>query len=147
MSIAYFKGVANWAKVRPDDRDFKYDANGTYTVDLVVDEDVEKEIHACGLQLEPKQTEDGKTYYKFRRPHIVEFKDGPKELGPPKVVDKDNKPYPSTTLVGNGSEVILKAEIYDTAKGKGHRLQVVKVLNLVEYEKPEVVAGSDIVPF
>jgi hypothetical protein len=50
---------------------------------------------------------------------------------PPEVLDKDNQPF--TKLIGNGSTVTCKVIIYDTIKGKGHRLEAVRVDDWVEY--------------
>ena len=48
------------------------------------------------------------------------------------------KDEPEPTMIGedlfipNGSEVIARVAVYDTQKGKGHRLESVKVLHLAE---------------
>lgn len=39
--------------------------------------------------------------------------------------------------IGNGSDVKIRVAVYDTLKGKGQRLEAVKVLNLVEYVREE----------
>lgn len=38
--------------------------------------------------------------------------------------------------IGNGSTVEVTVSVYDTSKGKGHRLEEVKVLDLIEYIRP-----------
>lgn len=53
-------------------------------------------------------------------------------FGPPKVIDKDGVPV--TQLLGNGSEVVIKVVVYDSKKGKGHRLEAVQVHKLVVWE-------------
>ena len=39
-----------------------------------------------------------------------------------------------TDSIGNGSEVTIKVAAYSSVKGKGHRLEAVKVENLIPYE-------------
>lgn len=36
-------------------------------------------------------------------------------------------------LLGNGTDAVIRVAVYDTQKGKGQRLDSIKVLNLVEY--------------
>lgn len=45
----------------------------------------------------------------------------------------NDKGYPVD--IGNGSLVVVNVSYYDTAKGKGHRLESINVLDLVEYQK------------
>jgi hypothetical protein len=61
-------------------------------------------------------------------------------FGPPTVIDKDKNPV--TALVGNGSKVTAKVAVYDTRMGKGHRLETVRVDELVEFvpEKKDAAA-------
>ncbi|WP_205105296.1 hypothetical protein, partial [Sutterella massiliensis] len=39
--------------------------------------------------------------------------------------------------LGNGSEVTVDIAVYDTQKGKGHRVEKITVHNLVEYIRDE----------
>lgn len=41
-------------------------------------------------------------------------------------------------LIPNGSLALVNFSYYDTAKGKGHRLENLRILELAEYEKKEV---------
>lgn len=59
----------------------------------------------------------------------------------PIIVDVDEQPMDISTLIGNGSQVEVIAELADVNHFKALRLQKVKVLNLVEYHK-NVVEGE-----
>ena len=129
MASKYFKfsGKCMWAQLQKPDP--KYD---NYKVTLIMDGANLEKLKQSGLQLEPKMTDDGVTVT-FRRPSKKLIKSEIVEFGPPKVSgNPDNK------LVGNGSTVEVDVVVYDTMKGKGHRLEAVKVLDLVEYVKPSV---------
>lgn len=147
--LAYFKGTCNWAKVRYEDRDTKFNPDGTYTLDLYLsNEDFDRMFNEVGLQLKLREDQEGNKFVRLNRNHMVEIKGEEKVFGPPKIVDKDNKPLPLDVYIGNGSEVICKLEVYDSKKGIAHRLDTVKVVDLVPYEKPEVSTGDDeLVPF
>lgn len=121
----YFKGKCNWAKLfKPDE---KYDF---YGLDFYPD-DVEA-FQKTGTRLSPHKTEDGDVFFKIKRRPTTMIKGELVDLGKPKVFDKENQPLEK--LVGNGSEVTVKIAVYDSAKGKGTRLESVRVENLVEYE-------------
>lgn len=129
----YLKGKAKWVKARKPDE--KY---GNYTMNLYLDEASEKIFEESGLQIEPKQDEEG-TFYTFRRPHEKMIKREVVVFGPPGVFNADNTEFDG--LVGNGSRVTIKVSVYDTIKGKGHRWESIRVEELVEYN-PEGGAGS-----
>jgi hypothetical protein len=118
-----FSGKCKWAKVRkPDD---KYD---NFSIQLYMDDKSWETFEVAGLSLIPKEDEDGQ-YVTFRRPNKKLIKNDVVEFGPPEVVGAEG-------LIGNGSEVTLDVVVYDTIKGKGHRLNRVTVNNLVKYEHP-----------
>jgi hypothetical protein len=124
----YLSGIAKWAKIfKPDD---KYH---NYSVNLALDADSQKRFDQSGLRLRPKKDEqDGITYVRFRRGE---------EDGPPIVVD--SKGDKSTNLIGNGSKVTVRVEVYDTKTfGKGHRLMAVRVDDLIPYERVDVTADG-----
>jgi hypothetical protein len=121
----YFKGIAKWAKVyRPDP---EYD---NYKINVYLDKASKKLFEQAGTQLTPKTDEDGE-YVAFRRDHSKMIKNELVTFGPPKVVDTNNNPL--TEIIGNGSEVVVKVQVYDGKKGKGHRLEAVQVTSLVVY--------------
>lgn len=126
MASKYVKfiGIATWAFLTQPDKLYN-----NYKITLELDEAGLAALKASGLQLRPK---DNKVT--FRRPASKLIKDEVVNFGPPKVT-KDREPF--LDIVGNGSLVSVDIVVYDTIKGKGHRLQEVKVLNLVPYVKKE----------
>jgi hypothetical protein len=134
----YVKGKCEWAKLTKPDP--KYN---NYTINMYLDPEsvkVWKESEAQNKTYTNKETNE--EYITLRRP---DFKLVGKEVmtfGPVEVLDKDNKPF--TDLIGNGSEVTCKVTVYDTAKGKGTRLEAVRVETLVPYAKREVLGNVDL---
>ena len=125
----YLSGKAKWAKLfKPDE---KY---GNYQIDLYLDKASEELFDTIGLQLTKKKNEEG-AFVTFRRAPKKLIKGELVDFGPPTVLDKDNNPI--NLLVGNGSEVTIKIAAFDTVKGKGHRLDTVRVEKLVEYNAPK----------
>lgn len=126
-----FSGIAKWAKLHTPDKKFQ-----NYEIDLFVDDETLKAIKATGVQLKVREDKDGQ-FIKFRRPASKKRKDKLVEMGPVKVI-KDGKRF--TEEVGNGSEVTVLIQVYDTMKGPGHTLEMVKIDKLVAYDggsKPE----------
>lgn len=139
----YFRGKANWAKIKNPDVAYE-----CYSVDLILDDDSKGLFKDSGLQLKVKTTEDGGNYIRLRRPMTKTFKDkGVVDNGPPQVLLRDGKDYkPFDGFIGNGSEIIAKVRVYDTSRGKGHELTVVAIEDLVVYEGSEEIGGEDL-PF
>lgn len=135
--IYYWSGKVNWAKVYKPDEKYK-----NYTVDFYPDNP--DEIPASGLTLEAKTNEDG-VYFRIKRPVEKIIKDELVHFGPPKVflntgeVDENGVPKvePFTKLIGNGSRVTLKVQVYTAGKFVGHRLESVRVDEHVPYEKDD----------
>ena len=122
-------GTVKWAKVYKGQEDPKYHY---YSLDFYPD-DVEAFL-ATEIQVEKREDEDG-TFFKLRREPKKLIKDKVVEFGPPDVWDADAQPFDKS--IGNGSKVTVRVAVYDTAKGKGHRLEAVMVNEWVEYKKPE----------
>lgn len=129
----YLTGTVKWAKVRTPDE--KYN---DYKINLYPDKNSLTLIKESGVQVQPKEDEDG-MYYTFRRKHEQLIKRELKTWGPPKVLKSDNTEFEG--LIGNGSGVTAKVSVFDTIKGKGHRLEVVRVDNLIEYTPDNVDTG------
>ena len=134
--VILLSGKAEWAKVRKPDDAF----GGSFfkiTVDL--DKGSQQVFAASDLQLEPKEI-DGSFKVTFRREAEKQWPDGTvEEMGPPALFEADGKTeLAKSVLIGNGSEVSIKVEVYDTKRGKGHRLKSVRVDKLVPYTLPEV---------
>jgi hypothetical protein len=135
-------GTINWPKLTEEFKDTKYDDNGIYSVNFYPTNF--EAVKESGIQVEPKMDkETGDLYFKLSRKHMQVFKNEIKTLGPPEV-RYNREPY--TGAIGNGSKVTVNVGIFDTKKGKGHRLERVTVNELVEYvstPKDE----DDVIPF
>lgn len=94
-----------------------------------------------GLQLRPKEDADGK-FVKFRRPVSKLIKNAIANFQPPKAQGPGGEDF-STTIIGNGSSVIVNVSVYDSMKGKGHRWEEVQVTNLIPYEPDGPQANVD----
>jgi len=95
-----------------------------------------RELQAEGMKNVIKKDDDG-WYINFGRPVVKETASG-KKIGfePPEVFDKDGVPFDG--LVGNGSDITTKIEVYPYDfkgnKGIGVRWVSSRVDNLVPYE-------------
>ncbi len=63
-------------------------------------------------------------------------------FGPPLVVDKDGKALDDDVRIGNGTKAEITVAIFDTGMGKGTRLESVRILELVPYERAADGEGS-----
>ncbi len=122
-----FSGTCKWAKVRRPD-----DTYNNYTIDLYMDEESMNAFIVSGLQLQPKEDEDGR-FVRFRRPIEKMIKGEVIHLGPPRVVDANNEDL-DDIAIGNYSDVTIRVAVYDTRKGVGHTLEAVRVDNLIPFE-------------
>lgn len=128
----YLSGKAKWAKLfKPDD---KYK---NWQIQVYLDAASMKQYDESGMTMAKKQDDDG-VFVTFRRPEAKVIKDELVKFDPPTVLDTDGNKLEQ--LVGNGSDVTIKVIVYDTMKGKGHRLEAVKVNKLVPYVKQETAA-------
>jgi hypothetical protein len=145
MATTYhkIKGKAYWAKVFERNRDTESqhpgvqqkldETNGQTSIVLLLDEEGMSEFEASGSRRKPRVTDEGPAI-QLTRPweHKIEVFGGP-----PQVVDAEGNDWDDGVSIGNGSEVEVAFDVYDTPMGKGTRLSGVKVLNLVEYEPEE----------
>ena len=102
-----------------------------------------------------KRDEDG-DYIKFKRPCQKRWGGQVRAFTPPLILDKDGKPL-TDVLVGNGSDGVVKLEVYQFSKprvGRAARWESLRVDNLIPYEpnkdmmdnQQAQVAGLDKVP-
>ena len=126
---------------------------GKYSVDFYPSEESWELYNTIGLGLDIREDpEDGK-YVKFSRKHSQLIKDQQIVFGAPKVYNADGTLKTEIGSMGNGTEGMVKIEVYDTQKGKGHRLAEVAIINEVEYVPDpdkavkEVVTAGDVVPW
>lgn len=140
------RGKAFWARVYEGNHD-EYGGKEFYKITVALDDESWVKFNKTGSGLKPKAvaSDDDTLGITFRRD--VKGKSGVKngkkwEIlgGPPQVVDEDGDEM--TDLIGNGSEVEVAVDFYKVKNGpmkgkKGHRLEGVKVLELVHYEAPD----------
>lgn len=129
----FFTGKCKWAKL--DKPDEKYNK---YAIDLYLDSETEKAFYDTGLSLRVKSDEEGK-FVTFSR-GIDRLLEGMEEK-PKKLIrtgEEDGKPVyePFEDLIGNGSIVTVKVDVYKlkSRPGNGHRLEAVAVEDLVVFK-------------
>jgi len=141
------EGTARYPKLFEFNRDMgsvkgvngaKWDYPEATVTDLVVDQDnmnILLEAHPDFSKYEP--TEEGILIKGIKRTWNNAV--NPAWGGEPSVVDADDNPWDPTVLIGNGSRVIVFAEVYPSSAptGKSMRLLGVKVLEVVVPDLPD----------
>lgn len=131
-----FKGKVAWAKVHEPD---EYLGVKKWKVNFFPEN--EAEFKSTGVQLRAKNNTNSNnnvpigTFYALSRPVSKTFGDKVEQFEPPVVFDNEGNKYDG--IIGNGSVVEVRISVYDTRMGKGHRLEGIKVLELVELEPLE----------
>ena len=152
-----------WAKLREEDRDFgpkdgsdmaiNFEAKqGIYVVNLMLTEESKAKMIADGvpnkgLQAQLfKQNKEGRMYYKATRPHFnpkfrnMDTGEQGVVIGSPalfKQVGEDHLPWDWEVdgLVGNGSEAIVKLDVWE---GKITQLEKISITKHIPYEANSV---------
>lgn len=128
------KGKLDWAKVFESNRDrseWNKEKDGEYKVTVTTDKDTAEALKKAGCRKKIEEVAEG---YKvtFDRPHK-----GAQDWmgGAPIVADVTGKAWSleDKGLIGNGSEGIVKVELYNTKMGVGTRLVGLQVLDHVVY--------------
>jgi hypothetical protein len=134
-------GIAEWAKVFPQNRDMKgyegayEDCNGACTIDVILDDDNMEALKASRSIKRGSPDPEGRgTKVKFVR----KFDTGRDwDSGAPvvKKSDDSNWDFDIDGPIGNGSTVEVLLSVYDTRMKNivGTRLDMVKVVDHVEY--------------
>lgn len=156
------KGNFKWAKVYEPD---EYSGDKRYIVNFYpIDGGEWEKYNKSGLQLKVKEDEDGK-FITLRRSVKRVFGDDIVFFAPPEITGAVNVQYKNSkgevvrsykkgdeepvrvgeaVQIGNMSMGLVNIAAYDTAKGKGHRLENIKVLDLVAYDSaPTFEDNSD----
>lgn len=144
-STLYFSGDANWAKLQKPDT--KFNPDGEYKIDVFLDQANLKKFADSQIQLKIRYADDGRPYVTFKRAVKKLIKGELVILGAPQMLDKDSNPMDPNTVIGNGSVVTVKVTTYDGAKGKAHRLEAVRVDNLIPYGEVNKDVPDDGQPF
>lgn len=144
MATKYLKlkGFIEWAQnlFIPDE----YNGAKRYTCSFYPDAEAKAAIKASGLTLEFKTNSKnfpGEEYIRPRRDLQKVIKGETVDFGQPVIMNVDRTLAQSDIRIGNGSKVELEIAVYDAGRYKGHRLEKVRILELVEYEKP-LAAGA-----
>lgn len=160
------RGQIKWAKVYEPDA---FMGAENYKLSFYPgNEDEWAKFKATGLELQPKEDTDGVSgkYITLRRPTKKLIKDDLIVFTPPKITGEVNVSYQDEngtevrqynkadkvkvnrvgepTELGNGTEVIVNFSYYDTIKGKGHRLENIRVLKLVEYDRENIPEKEEV---
>ena len=142
----YFSGEALWAKVYEHNLD-EWEGEKSAQIGVIMNEANLAAFKASGSRLKIRTDDQGRPYVNFKRKFIHEK--FPDLGGVPEVTDADGNPF--SELIGNGSKVTVRVEVYDAGKvGNGTRLQKVRVDELVVYDggnKPVIPADFIGVPF
>lgn len=132
----FVKGKLSWVRVvKPD---LTYNCWSATIHPDAESLDKIREWQADGLKNQIKKDEDG-WYTKFRCDVSKQRKDGSTwTFEPPKVVDQDGRPMDGS-IIGNGSDGVLKLEVYEHptpggGKAIAARLVGVKIDALVKFE-------------
>ena len=136
MDYVYFKGKGSWFQhlFQLDEEYSKWHVTLHFTPESL------EEFRALKLKTHLKKDDDG-YFSKLSRPSRKVLRSG-KEIvfTPPKIFDKDGMPMINGSLIGNGSDITVKCELYQyTAPGgkekaNAIRLESVRIDNLIPYE-------------
>lgn len=152
-----FDGKAYWCKVYTPD---EFRGNTRWMLDLYMDDPAMLEKYKkAGIQKKLKENENGKGFSATRpvtklikgtlvhfTPPIIYDKDGTELV---KYVDAEGKTIRQYStgeeytrvgepvMIGNGSTVRCRISVYPTSMGPGNRLESIKILDLITYERPE----------
>lgn len=131
MSIKYLTGEIKWHKNK------ELDKYGKRTLDLYMDDENWEKYEKMGLGLKTRYGDDGRKFVTFSRKAKMYISGNEVDAGPWTVLD--NKDEPFTGDVGNGSVVTVKLDVYPVklTGGMGHRVEGVRVEELVEFNKRE----------
>lgn len=140
ISTHFASGIAEWAQVK---RPNKFN---NWSINLYTDKATRKDIKSLGIRSNPKEGNDAYGdgwFITFRRPVSKTWKGTVTQLEPPQLLNADGTPFDG--LIGNGSKVTVKFEVYDFNGGvdatgvkydggKAARLVAVRIDELVPYE-------------
>lgn len=145
-----FRGYSGYAMMyRPDEFMDKHFWKISFYPE---NEAVLDKMKAKGIRLKVYEDDGGKSgvegkYVVLKRHTEKQFKKELVEFNPPAIYDANGKPLVTydvdhdrigePVLIGNGSLVEVTVCIFDAPPyGKGHRLESVKIIDLIEYNPP-----------
>lgn len=133
------QGKAYWSKLLGEPiRNEQYPENPrTWSIDVTVDGEAVKALREAGLYAKVKNKGDDRgQFITLKR---KEFKaDGVTKNQPVKVVDHRGNPWKKDVLIGNGSTVNVRFNVYKDKQGRANpAILAVQVWDLVKYEAPD----------
>lgn len=128
--MTVISGTAYWASVVTPNTTF--DSDGVWQIDVCLDDENLSVVQGDGLNVKNKGDERGNFITIKRKVRNARGDNNQ----PPSVVDSEKNPI-KDTLIGNGSKVNVMYKPYEYTyqgrAGKSADLQVVQVVDLVEY--------------
>ena len=129
------KGKLKWTRWIAEAEEFP-EGIFSYKCNLYeLDEISLEKLKASGCRVNARVDRDGDSLFTFRRPKSKVIKKELVEFNAPDFLLPDGTSAKGTA-VGNGSEAEVDIVVYDSKFGKGHRLNRVKITNLIEYVPP-----------
>lgn len=116
----YLTGTTEYVNLAKPDKFEKY------TLGLRLDKESLATFKDLGLKIAIK---DKNLVYLNRRIQMQKMNGEVIEFGPPQVIDKDKNEVPvdEYSKAWTGAEVTAKVVVYDSSRGKGHRLEAVRI--------------------
>lgn len=111
-----------------------YDYPPACMLNLIMSQEEASKLTTANPKVKLQVKEEGLSA-RFKR--VFENEHSPNKGGAPIVKDAEGDLWDTNVLIGNGSDVTVAAEVYDTRFGKGMRLMGVQVHELVPYEGQE----------
>lgn len=145
---AKFVGPVKWAKVYEPDTAF---GSTRWSIDQYLDNEALAYRKSLGIQSKVKSDENGE-YAAYKRDTTKVFNGKINEFHPPIIYNKDGSKAVwyelneegngyvrkgDPVLIGNGSVCEVTVAVYDTMKGKGQRLESVRIIDLIEYVRED----------
>jgi len=152
MAYVDFEGTAKFAKVFEHNRDMGENLmdgdqkgkilaeQGHYILTVEITPETKMQMEAEGVPSKGmvgqlfKEDDEGNLSYKCKRPHFnPRLNRGEGEvMGAPVVMDADNEEWDDSVMIGNGSKLKVRLDVWD---GKIVTLHAVKVQELVEFTR------------
>lgn len=143
QEFIYVQGKVKWFRNKTPDKFDKY-AHALYPANSAELDKLKNlqiaEPKLQGIKNTLRKDDDG-YYMNINRPARKNIRGVPKAFAPPTVVDKDGRPFDG--LVGNGSDVTTKIEVYKHSLPglpEGHKARAIRwdstrIDNLIPYER------------
>jgi hypothetical protein len=122
----YFTGPCKWAMLDKMDEEYR-----NYKINIYLDKANLKKFTESGINIKLHEDDEGK-YVIFKR-NVDRLLEGMPEKPKKLLHDGDGNYSEFNGLIGNGSTVTAKVQVYNGKKGVGHRLEAVAIEKLIPY--------------